>query len=178
LPLGFVTPKQDLTVFDRSTTRVTRGFAAALVLTACSSGSDSRPDTVASATAAAPPACTTGTAELTLPAGFCATIFADSLAPAATQTVASNGDVYVTIEGTKPAAREGDVGRGQERPEGGIVRRAARHQPRRPRRRDQAHRHDRQHRRGARERLPLRRRRQADRALLTKRHGARSRGQA
>ena len=36
LPLGFVTPQQELTVLDRSTTRVTRGFAAALMLAACS----------------------------------------------------------------------------------------------------------------------------------------------
>jgi len=106
LPLGFVTPKQDLTVLDRSTTRVTRGFAAALLLTACSSGSDSRPDSVASATAAAPPACTTGTAELTLPAGFCATVFADSITLGRHAAVASNGDVYVTIEGTRPPAQQ------------------------------------------------------------------------
>ena len=104
LPLGFVTPQQELTVHDRSITRVTRGFAAALLLAACSSGGDSRPDTVGSATSAAPPACTTGTAELTLPAGFCATIFADSIKGSRHAAVASNGDVYVTIEGTRPPA--------------------------------------------------------------------------
>jgi glucose/arabinose dehydrogenase len=90
-------------VLARSITRVTRGFAAALLLAACSSGGDSRPDTVASATSAAPAPCTTGTAELTLPAGFCATIFADSINQARHAAVASNGDVYVTIEGTRPS---------------------------------------------------------------------------
>ena len=65
-----------------------------------------RPDAVASASQAAnaaPPACTTGTADLTLPAGFCATVFADSIAHARHVAVASNGDVYVTIEGTQPS---------------------------------------------------------------------------
>ena len=92
-------------MYDRSTTRVTRGLAAALLLAACSSGGDSRPDTVASATTAAPVPCTTGTAELTLPTGFCATIFSDSIKGGRHVAVASNGDVYVAIEGTRPPAR-------------------------------------------------------------------------
>ena len=96
-------------MLDRSTTRATRGFAAALLLAACSSGGDSRPDTV-SAASAAPPACTTGTAELTLPAGFCATIFADSIKGGRHVAVASNGDVYVTIEGTRPPAQNATSG--------------------------------------------------------------------
>src|SRR4051794_24819821 len=41
LPPRLVTPSQELTVYDRSTTRFTRGIAAALVLSACSGGSDS-----------------------------------------------------------------------------------------------------------------------------------------
>ena len=95
-------------MFDRSPC-LTLGLAAALSLAACSGGDSSanRPDTVGakgSATAAAtPPACTTGTADLTLPAGFCATIFADSVSHARHVAVASNGDVYITLEGTRPS---------------------------------------------------------------------------
>ena len=37
------------------------------------------------------------------PAGFCATIFADSIKGGRHAAVASNGDVYVTIEGTRPS---------------------------------------------------------------------------
>lgn len=40
--------------------------------------------------------------EITLPAGFCATVFADSLGRARYVTVAENGDVYVSIDGTRP----------------------------------------------------------------------------
>ena len=105
-----VISSQESTVYDRSTIRTASGLAAALLLAACSSGGDSaakRPDTVGTKTAAAtPPPCTTGTAELTLPAGFCATIFADSIIPGRHVAVASNGDVYVTLEGTKPAAEK------------------------------------------------------------------------
>ncbi|HEX6576006.1 MAG TPA: PQQ-dependent sugar dehydrogenase [Gemmatimonadaceae bacterium] len=39
---------------------------------------------------------------LTLPAGFCATVFADSIGRARYVTVADNGDVYVSLEGTRP----------------------------------------------------------------------------
>jgi glucose/arabinose dehydrogenase len=52
---------------------------------------------------AAPAACATGTAELVLPAGFCATVFADSIVHGRHVAVASNGDVYVTLEGTMPS---------------------------------------------------------------------------
>jgi len=68
-----------------------------------------RPDTVATgagAAAPAPVACAGTNAELTLPTGFCATIFADSIAHARHAVVASNGDVYVTIEGTQPSAEK------------------------------------------------------------------------
>ena len=88
---------------------------AALALAAACGKSDSGatakgPDSTASATAtpaaSAPAACANGTAELTLPAGFCATVFADSIAHARHAVVASNGDVYVTIEGTAPSAEK------------------------------------------------------------------------
>ena len=48
--------------------------------------------------------CKGDTAGLTLPAGFCATVFADSLQHARHVAVASNGDVYVTIENRGPSA--------------------------------------------------------------------------
>jgi glucose/arabinose dehydrogenase len=41
-------------------------------------------------------------AEIVLPQGFCATTFADSLGRARYLAVADNGDVYVSIEGTRP----------------------------------------------------------------------------
>jgi glucose/arabinose dehydrogenase len=47
--------------------------------------------------------CPSGTAELTLPSGFCATVFADSIAHGRHVVVASNGDVYITLEGTMPS---------------------------------------------------------------------------
>jgi len=114
LPPGSDIPSQENTVHDRSSILVALGSAAALLLAACSSGGDSaakRPDTVgaagaATATAPTPQACTTGTAELTLPAGFCATIFADSVSHARHVAVASNGDVYTTIEGTQPSVEK------------------------------------------------------------------------
>jgi glucose/arabinose dehydrogenase len=112
-------------VFDR-TVRSTRGaLIAALALSACSksdgSGGTNRPDTVsgagAAATSAAPVACTGNNAELTLPAGFCATIFADSIAHARHAVVASNGDVYVTIEGTMPSTEKQISGADKTAPE-------------------------------------------------------------
>jgi glucose/arabinose dehydrogenase len=47
--------------------------------------------------------CSGGTAELTLPSGFCATVFADSIAHGRHVIAAPNGDVYVTLEGTQPS---------------------------------------------------------------------------
>ena len=41
-------------------------------------------------------------AGITLPSGFCASIFADSLGKARYLAIADNGDVYVSIEGTNP----------------------------------------------------------------------------
>ena len=65
---------------------------------ASSAGAPSTPDSTAAAAAAA--ACPGGRAELTLPAGFCATVFAEGIERARHVTVASNGDVYTTIDGT------------------------------------------------------------------------------
>ncbi|HZI99217.1 MAG TPA: hypothetical protein VFD22_01055, partial [Gemmatimonadaceae bacterium] len=47
------------------------------------------------------PACANN-AGIDLPAGFCASIFADSLGKARYLAIAENGDVYVSIEGTNP----------------------------------------------------------------------------
>ncbi|MDB4888020.1 MAG: L-sorbosone dehydrogenase, partial [Gemmatimonadetes bacterium] len=85
---------------------------ALLALAAACSGGDKTPG--AGGSAAAGPdssragattatACAGGTAELTLPAGFCATVFADSIVHGRFVTVASNGDVYITLEGTQPS---------------------------------------------------------------------------
>jgi glucose/arabinose dehydrogenase len=91
-------------VHHRSNTRRALGLLAAFLIAACSRDGANGSDSAGAATAAtdAPPPCTTGTAELTLPAGFCATIFADSLGRARHAAVASNGDVYAAIEGTRP----------------------------------------------------------------------------
>jgi glucose/arabinose dehydrogenase len=77
---------------------------AALVAGACSKGENApasgKPDSTGAATAAAS-SCPGGNAELTvLPQGFCATVFADSVAHGRHVAVASNGDVYITLEGT------------------------------------------------------------------------------
>lgn len=52
-------------------------------------------------TASVASTCAPDNAGLTLPAGFCASIFADSLGRARYLAVAANGDVYVAIDGTR-----------------------------------------------------------------------------
>ncbi len=77
----------------------------AVVAGACSSG-DKAPasgaDSAATAATAAS-ACPGDNAGLTVPAGFCATVFADSIAHGRHVAVAPNGDVYITLEGTAPS---------------------------------------------------------------------------
>ena len=68
--------------------------ATALLAAACASSG-----TVA--TTASTGACANN-AEITVPAGFCASVFADSVGRARYVAVAENGDVYVAIEGTRP----------------------------------------------------------------------------
>ncbi|HEX7979923.1 MAG TPA: PQQ-dependent sugar dehydrogenase [Gemmatimonadaceae bacterium] len=103
------------------TFRFARGGVAALLViaAACSKGGESaaRRDSANASQAAnaAPPACTTGTADLTLPAGFCASVFADSIAHARHAVVASNGDLYVTIEGTQTPSAKQDSGGAKEK---------------------------------------------------------------
>ena len=82
-------------------------LAALLSVAGCSS-SDKAPaakgDSAAAAAAAAP-SCPGNNAGLTLPAGFCATVFADSIGGGRHVAVASNGDVYVSI--ASPGAEPG-----------------------------------------------------------------------
>ena len=67
---------------------------ASVVLMACSRESASpRVDTVVAG------ACAAQDASLTLPAGFCASIFADGIGAARHVVVAPNGDVFVTLQG-------------------------------------------------------------------------------
>lgn len=95
-------------MYVRDLRRIAR-FASALTLAsvgACNTGeksatSGARDSTAATTTAAT--ACPTSDAQLTLPDGFCAAVFADSISHARHLVVASNGDVYVTVEGTMPS---------------------------------------------------------------------------
>jgi glucose/arabinose dehydrogenase len=82
--------------------------AALLALAACSTSDQTTTDSAAGSVAAADTVvakCSGDNAGLTLPAGVCATIFADSIGPARHVAVASNGDVYVTLEGTNPGEK-------------------------------------------------------------------------
>src|SRR3954469_22632397 len=76
----------------------------AAAVAACISGEKRAGDTSGSAAATSdttvPAKCAGDNAGLTLPAGICATVFADSIGHARHVVVASNGDVYTTIEGT------------------------------------------------------------------------------
>lgn len=54
--------------------------------------------------ASAAPVVPCGTAGLTLPAGFCATIFADSVGAARHLVVAANGDVFVAMQRARPTS--------------------------------------------------------------------------
>ena len=78
-------------------------LAAAVV--GCSSGERRTGDssaTAATSDTTLPAKCAGDNGGLTLPAGICATVFADSIGQARHIVVASNGDVYVTLEGTQP----------------------------------------------------------------------------
>lgn len=76
-------------------------FAFVMPVAACATVSaPASQQSTASASAAT--SCAPDNAGITLPAGFCASIFADSLGRARYVTVAPNGDVYVAIEGTRP----------------------------------------------------------------------------
>jgi glucose/arabinose dehydrogenase len=72
-------------------------FSAALLACNKSDGAASGADSgaAASSSAQASSGCAGGSAGLTLPAGFCATVFADTIGHARHVVVNSNGDVYV-----------------------------------------------------------------------------------
>lgn len=77
-----------------------------LIAGACTSGEKAPPartDSGAARATASPAAACGDNAGLTLPAGFCATVFADSIVGGRHVAVASNGDVYITLEGTRPS---------------------------------------------------------------------------
>lgn len=82
---------------DRSPEALLLLVAAGLLLGAC------RPARNAGATAAGGLACAGDNGGITLPAGFCATVFADSVGGARHITVAANGDVFVALNGSGPS---------------------------------------------------------------------------
>ena len=82
--------------------------ASVVVVAACTTREQPVVDSAAGAVASADTVikkCVGDNAGLTLPAGVCATIFADSIGQARHIAVASNGDVYVTLEGTEPKGK-------------------------------------------------------------------------
>src|SRR5688572_31632578 len=83
---------------------------------ACNSGDRTVSDSAAAAAAAdtVVAKCVGDNAGLTLPAGVCATVFADSVGNARHVAVASNGDVYVTLEGTDPSPEKKIAGETHE----------------------------------------------------------------
>ena len=84
---------------------------------ACSSGDRNVSDSAAASSATADTVvakCVGDNAGLTLPAGVCATVFADSIGDARHVAVASNGDVYVTLEGTEPSPEKKVAGETQQ----------------------------------------------------------------
>ncbi|MDQ6634877.1 MAG: PQQ-dependent sugar dehydrogenase [Gemmatimonadota bacterium] len=99
-------------------------FVLALLGASACGKSDNTPaagaDSSRAATAAAP-ACPSGTADLTLQSGFCATVFADSINHGRHVIVASNGDVYITEEGTAPSAEKQVSGAAKPAPTASFV---------------------------------------------------------
>jgi glucose/arabinose dehydrogenase len=88
---------------SRTSLAVSLALAASVATGACSKADQSgaaNDSTGASANTATK--CPGDNAGLTLPDGFCATIFADSIGQARDVVVADNGDVYTTIEETPP----------------------------------------------------------------------------
>ena len=92
--------------------RTSSAAAVALMLVVCGLDACSKKDSPragADSTRAAAPSCPGDAGGITLPAGFCATIFADSLGQTRHIAVAANGDVYVNSSsdgspGDKPPA--------------------------------------------------------------------------
>jgi glucose/arabinose dehydrogenase len=74
-------------------TRCGSVLLAALQLSSCAKSESAGSDSAAAATASTP--CAADNGGITLPQGFCATVFADSIGHARHVVVNSNGDVYV-----------------------------------------------------------------------------------
>jgi glucose/arabinose dehydrogenase len=75
------------------------GLVTGIVLTGAACASTTQSGSVTNTRAAAECG---NNAAITVPAGFCATVFADSVTRARYLAVADNGDVYVASEGTRP----------------------------------------------------------------------------
>lgn len=88
----------------------------ASLLGACAGGERDTGGDRASEASNAPAACPGDNAGLTLPSGFCATIFADSVGDARHVTVTPDGDVYVTLEGVRPSPEKAVAGNRQPAP--------------------------------------------------------------
>ena len=80
---------------------------------ACSSGDKGASNASATSDTTFAAKCVGDNAGLTLPSGVCATVFADSIGHARHVAVASNGDVYVTLEGTQPSPENKKSGQTQ-----------------------------------------------------------------
>ncbi|MGH7664333.1 MAG: PQQ-dependent sugar dehydrogenase [Gemmatimonadaceae bacterium] len=83
-------------------------FAAVAACNAQSGGADAASDTLATAAPVAV-SCADGNGGITLPDGFCATVFADSLGRARHIVVQADGDVYVALSNARRGARGGIV---------------------------------------------------------------------
>ena len=90
----------------RSTNRwLTATTLLVAALAACAKDNAARNDSASAngAVAGKGGSCPSNDTQLKLADGFCATVFADSIGAARHLVVAANGDVYVTLEGTKPS---------------------------------------------------------------------------
>jgi glucose/arabinose dehydrogenase len=93
----------------RSTNRWLTATLLAAALAACAKDNTARNDSTSANGAVAGnggSSCPSNDTQLKLPDGFCATVFADSIGKARHLVVASNGDVYVTLESMKPSTEQ------------------------------------------------------------------------
>jgi glucose/arabinose dehydrogenase len=97
-------------------------FVAVSAVTSCG-GKDkaAATDSTAATASNAAGSCAGDNAGLTLPSGFCATIFADSVHDGRHVAVAPNGDVYITIEGTKPSPEKALAGQKAPDPRAAVI---------------------------------------------------------
>lgn len=96
-----------MNLYVRSKALVASAVAAlaGVAIAACTTAQQSSAGTGGVATGRSAAVCTSGQGGLKLPAGFCATIFADSIGAARHMVVAPNGDVFVNLR----AGRRGAV---------------------------------------------------------------------